>query len=90
MRVRSSCCDQTNYLVTQIVYISDMEEETNKEYRWETGYERTWEAIQENKEGLFKVPPEATSPPPLVETLGRSSHFEENVKTNNLVYQMEI
>ena len=47
-------------------------------------------AVQENKEGLFKVPPEATSPPSLVETFGRSSHFEENVKINNLVYQMEI
>ena len=47
------------------------------------------QAVQENKEGLFKVPPEATPPPP-VETLGRSSHFEENVKTDNLVYQMEI
>jgi len=30
-----------------------MEEENNKEYRWETGYERTWEAIQENKDGLL-------------------------------------
>ena len=48
------------------------------------------QAVQENKEGFFKVPPEATSPPSLVETLGKSSHFEENVKTNNLVYQMEI
>ena len=48
------------------------------------------QAVQENKEGFFKDPPEATSSPSLVETFGRSSHFEENVKTNNLVYQMEI
>ena len=40
-------------LVTQIVIIPEMEEENNKEYRWETGYERTWEAIQENKDGLL-------------------------------------
>ena len=31
-----------------------MEEEANKEYRWETGYERTWEAIQENRDGLLE------------------------------------
>ena len=30
-----------------------MEEENNKEYRWETGYEKTWEAIQEDKDGLL-------------------------------------
>jgi hypothetical protein len=30
-----------------------MEEEGGKEYRWEGGYEKTWEAIQEDKEGLL-------------------------------------
>ncbi len=30
-----------------------MEEEGGKEYRWEAGYEKTWEAIQEDKEGLL-------------------------------------
>ena len=30
-----------------------MEEDNNKEYRWETGYEKTWEAIQEDKDGLL-------------------------------------
>ena len=30
-----------------------MEEEGGKEYRWESGYEKTWEAIQEDKEGLL-------------------------------------
>lgn len=24
-----------------------------KEYRWETGYEKTWEEIREDKEGEF-------------------------------------
>ena len=28
-------------------------EEDAKEYRWETGYEKTWEAIQEDKDGLL-------------------------------------
>ena len=31
-----------------------MEEDNNKEYRWETGYEKTWEAIQEDKDGLLE------------------------------------
>ena len=31
-----------------------MEEEANKEYRWESGYEKTWEAIQENRDGLLE------------------------------------
>ena len=30
-----------------------MDEDNNKEYRWETGYEKTWEAIQEDKDGLL-------------------------------------
>jgi len=30
-------------------------EEDNKEYRWETGYEKTWEAIQEDGDGLLEV-----------------------------------
>ena len=30
-----------------------MEDENNKEYRWETGYEKTWEAIQEDKDGML-------------------------------------
>jgi len=30
------------------------EEEEGKEYRWETGYEKTWEAIQEDEEGLLE------------------------------------
>ena len=28
-------------------------EDENKEYRWETGYEKTWEAIQEDKDGML-------------------------------------
>jgi len=32
-----------------------MDEDGNKEYRWETGYEKTWEAIQEDKDGLLDV-----------------------------------
>ncbi|XP_041978940.1 general transcription factor IIH subunit 2 [Aricia agestis] len=30
------------------------EEHDPKEYRWETGYERTWEAIKEDKDGLVE------------------------------------
>ena len=30
-----------------------MEDDSNKEYRWETGYEKTWEAIQEDKDGML-------------------------------------
>ncbi|XP_075237603.1 general transcription factor IIH subunit 2 Ssl1 [Lycorma delicatula] len=30
------------------------EEEDGKEYRWETGYEKTWEAIKEDDEGLLE------------------------------------
>eukprot|EP00094_Tigriopus_californicus_P008984 TCALIF_08659-PA protein Name:"Similar to GTF2H2 General transcription factor IIH subunit 2 (Bos taurus)" AED:0.09 eAED:0.17 QI:158/0.5/0.77/1/0.75/0.77/9/133/586 len=30
-------------------------EEDNKEYRWETGYEKTWEAITEDADGLVEV-----------------------------------
>ena len=47
--------------------------------------------FQENEEGFCKVPTLAPPPPPpaLVETAG-SSNMEENVKTNNLVYCMEI
>ena len=30
-------------------------EEENKEYRWETGYEKTWEAITEDSDGLLEV-----------------------------------
>ncbi|TMW41570.1 hypothetical protein DOY81_013352 [Sarcophaga bullata] len=29
------------------------EEEDPKEYRWETGYEKTWEAIKEDDDGLL-------------------------------------
>lgn len=32
-----------------------MEEESSKEYRWESGYEKTWEAIQEDKDGMLDV-----------------------------------
>jgi len=32
-----------------------MDDENNKEYRWETGYEKTWEAIQEDKDGMLDV-----------------------------------
>ena len=32
-----------------------MEEDGSKEYRWETGYEKTWEAIQEDKDGMLEV-----------------------------------
>lgn len=31
------------------------DEEDVKEYRWETGYEKTWEAIQEDEEGLLEA-----------------------------------
>lgn len=31
------------------------DEEDPKEYRWETGYEKTWEAIQEDDEGLLEA-----------------------------------
>ncbi|XP_039283626.1 general transcription factor IIH subunit 2 [Nilaparvata lugens] len=31
-----------------------VEEEDGKEYRWETGYEKTWEAIREDDEGLLE------------------------------------
>ena len=44
--------------------------------------------FQEN-EGFCKVPTVALPPATLVETVG-SSNMEENVKTNNLVYCMEI
>ena len=27
----------------------------NQEYRWEGGYEKTWEAIQEDKEGMLDI-----------------------------------
>ena len=30
-----------------------MDTEDVKEYRWETGYERTWEAITEDNSGLI-------------------------------------
>ena len=30
-------------------------EENLKEYRWETGYERTWEAITEDQSGGIEV-----------------------------------
>jgi len=30
-------------------------DEENKEYRWEGGYEKTWEAIQEDKEGMLDI-----------------------------------
>jgi len=30
-------------------------EEDNKEYRWETGYEKTWEAITEDGDGMLDV-----------------------------------
>jgi len=32
-----------------------MEDENAKEYRWETGYEKTWEAITEDNDGLMEV-----------------------------------
>uniref|UniRef100_A0A1B6EDD1 General transcription factor IIH subunit n=1 Tax=Clastoptera arizonana TaxID=38151 RepID=A0A1B6EDD1_9HEMI len=32
----------------------DMEED-GKEYRWETGYEKTWEALQEDEDGLLET-----------------------------------
>ncbi len=32
----------------------DVEQDT-KEYRWETGYEKTWEAITEDSDGLLEV-----------------------------------
>ncbi|KAL1463370.1 hypothetical protein WDU94_015125, partial [Cyamophila willieti] len=28
--------------------------EDNKEYRWETGYEKTWEALEEDEDGLIE------------------------------------
>ncbi|XP_054286484.1 general transcription factor IIH subunit 2-like [Macrosteles quadrilineatus] len=31
------------------------EDEDGKEYRWETGYEKTWEALQEDDEGLLEA-----------------------------------
>ncbi|XP_063228236.1 general transcription factor IIH subunit 2 [Bacillus rossius redtenbacheri] len=31
------------------------EEDDGKEYRWESGYEKTWEAIQEDDEGLLEA-----------------------------------
>ncbi len=37
----------------EICFRDRMEEEGGKEYRWEAGYEKTWEAIQEDKEGLL-------------------------------------
>ena len=33
----------------------DNAEDNIKEYRWETGYERTWEAITEDTSGLIEV-----------------------------------
>lgn len=30
-------------------------EEESKEYRWETGYEKTWEAIKEDSDGLLEL-----------------------------------
>ncbi|RZF36005.1 hypothetical protein LSTR_LSTR005821 [Laodelphax striatellus] len=30
------------------------EEEDGKEYRWETGYEKTWEAIREDEDGMLE------------------------------------
>uniref|UniRef100_A0A8D8PMX8 General transcription factor IIH subunit 2 n=1 Tax=Cacopsylla melanoneura TaxID=428564 RepID=A0A8D8PMX8_9HEMI len=30
------------------------ENEDNKEYRWETGYEKTWEALEEDEDGLLE------------------------------------
>jgi hypothetical protein len=38
-----------------------MEEEGGKEYRWESGYEKTWEAIQEDKEGLLEYSVQVTN-----------------------------
>ena len=32
-----------------------MDEEAGKEYRWETGYEKTWEAITEDGDGLIDI-----------------------------------
>jgi len=32
-----------------------MDEESSKEYRWESGYEKTWEAITEDKDGMLDV-----------------------------------
>ena len=29
--------------------------EEGKEYRWEAGYEKTWEAIQEDKDGMLDI-----------------------------------
>nr|CAG4645519.1 EOG090X05VA [Lynceus sp. MCZ IZ 141354] len=31
------------------------DEDGGKEYRWETGYEKTWEAIEEDEEGLIET-----------------------------------
>lgn len=31
------------------------DEEEEKEYRWETGYEKTWEAIKEDDHGLLEA-----------------------------------
>ena len=34
--------------------VTEMEEESSG-YRWETGYEKTWEAIQEDGDGSLEV-----------------------------------
>lgn len=52
-----------------------MEEET-KEYRWETGYEKTWEAITEDRDGLLDV-----SVQDIIKTARRKRLLDRSVKT---------
>lgn len=33
------------------IYLIMADDDEIKEYRWETGYEKTWEEIREDKEG---------------------------------------
>ena len=48
-----------------------METEEGKEYRWETGYERTWEAITEDNSGLIEM-----SVQEMVQKARRKKHLE--------------
>ena len=48
-----------------------MENEDVKEYRWETGYERTWESITEDNSGLIE-----TSVQEMIQKARRKRHLE--------------
>ena len=48
-----------------------MDIEDPKEYRWETGYERTWEAITEDNSGLIEI-----SVQEMIQKARRKKHLE--------------